>query len=78
MGENIYVNEAFSPVKKITTTLIYYFIRTADGKLLMSVKDVKNVINKRRDAGRRRREEQVGLATQRAGSQVNPLWQEKR
>lgn len=42
MDENTYVNEAFSPVKKLTTTLIYYFIKTADGKLLMNVKDIKN------------------------------------
>lgn len=50
MDENTYVNEAFSPVKKLTTTLIYYFIKTADGKLLMNVKDIKVLINKQKDA----------------------------
>lgn len=42
MDENTYANEAFKPVKKLTTTLIYYFIKTADGKLLMNVEAIKN------------------------------------
>lgn len=42
MDENAYANEAFSLVKKLTTALICYFIKTADGKLLMNVKDIKD------------------------------------
>lgn len=42
MDENTYANIAFRAVKKLTRTLIYYSIKTTDGKLLMNVKDIKN------------------------------------
>lgn len=38
MDGNTYANEDFGPVRKLATTLIYYFLKTADGKLLMNVK----------------------------------------
>lgn len=61
MDENTYVNEAFSPVKKLTTTLIYYFIKMADGKLLMNVKDIKVWINKQKDARGSSKERTAGF-----------------
>lgn len=44
MDGNTYANEAFKPVKKLTTTLIYYFIKTADGKLLMNVEAMEDFL----------------------------------
>lgn len=71
MEGNTYANEAFKPVKKLTMTLIYYFIKTADGKLLMNVEAMKDFfINKQKEeAGR---EEQLGWAPYPGPGKKNP------
>lgn len=64
MDENAYANEAFSPVKKLTTALIYYFIKTADGKLLMNVKDIKDFYKQTERCQKKYWEELLGLAAE--------------
>lgn len=51
MDGNIYANEAFKPVKKLTTTLIYFFIKTADGKLLMNVEAMEDLLYQQTGGG---------------------------
>lgn len=63
MDENAYANEAFSLVKKLTTALICYFIKTADGKLLMNVKDIKDFY-KQTERCQKYCEELLGLAAE--------------
>lgn len=71
MDGNTYANEDLGLVRKLTTALIYYFLKTADGKLLMIVKQTEMLEKNRR------REEELDLEAELCSLSGKPTVKER-